>query len=80
MKKSCQDLGLYKMASVSKKKLQAKNKALAARIKEKVEGKMEMRRSLKDTKRNAAYWEERACKAEEELEGECDYVIMCMHT
>lgn len=63
------------MASESKKKLVVKNKDLRRRIKAKVKGKADLQQAVKDIKKDAAYWEERACKAEQELAGE---VYICI--
>lgn len=57
LKTSCQKLGLYKLSSVSKKKILAKNKKLSERIAKKVEGKADLRRALNDAKSDAVYWE-----------------------
>ena len=71
-KKSCQELGLYKIAAESKKKLKTKNKYLRSQLKTKVEGKAELRKTVKHAKADAAYWEERATNVAQELAGnEC---------
>ena len=74
-KKSCQTLGLYKMASVSKKKLQKKNKRLQEKIKQKLTGQADMKKALEEAIANRDYWEDQHCILLEEIKGES----VCMH-
>ena len=69
IKKSCQDLGLYKMKSVSKKKLQTKIKKVTDKLNAKNEAKVKLKSELNDAKNTIAYWEDRACTAEQKLTG-----------
>ena len=58
------------MTAVSKKKLIVKNNDLRRRLKAKVDGKSAMRQTVQHMKADAAYWEDRATKAEQELAGD----------
>lgn len=69
IKKSCQDLGLYKMKSISKKQLKDANNKLKNKLKSKVEGKTELARRAKNAEESAQYWENQHAKIKEELEG-----------
>ena len=68
-KKSCQQLDLFKLASISKKKIVSKNKDLRAKIKVKFQGKANLSRRLKEAEANANYWENQNSELKEELEG-----------
>ena len=71
-KASCQRLSLFKLSSVSKRKLQEKNKKLHTKLKAKVKGKDDLSRQAKDAEALAKYWEEEHSKLQQELEGESD--------
>ena len=64
-KKSCQDLGLFKLTSVKKKSLQASNKKLRAQLKHKGVAKAVLRREVKDAKADSAYWEDQHARMQE---------------
>lgn len=57
------------MKSLSKKKLQVKIKQLKTKLQDKVKGKADMRRQLKDAETNAEYLENMFAVAEEKLAG-----------
>ena len=57
------------MASISKKKLQKKNKSLSTKLKEKITLKAELKVRLKNAEEAAKYLENEHAKIFEELEG-----------
>ena len=72
---SCQKLGLYKLASLSKKKLQAKNKKLRAKLKTKDTGKNEAKAQLKVAVKKLDYWENKHAELDELVAG-----VVIVHT
>ena len=69
-KKSCQDLGLYKLAAVSKKKLMTENKKLKSKINTKFDKKAELVQQLNDSAAGRDYWEDQHAILKEEFEGD----------
>ena len=57
------------MKSISKKKLQRKNKELADKVLAKDSGKADLHRQLKEAKEDAAYWEDMHARAIERVTG-----------
>ena len=57
------------MKSISKKKLQQKNKELADKVLAKDSGKADLHRQLKEAKEDAAYWEDMHARAIERVTG-----------
>ena len=68
-KVSCQRLGAFKMATVSKKKLTQKNKSLATKLKAKGADKSDLKRRLKEAENKGKYWENMHATAQEEKSG-----------
>ena len=68
-KKSCQRLDLFKVAALSKKKLQTKIKRLNEKCKAEGTGKSKLKADLKQLKKDVAFWENMHAQAEEVVAG-----------
>ena len=76
LKSSCQRLGLFKLASVSKKRVLDENKKLHSKLKQKDDTKVKMQREVKEAVADATFWENSHATLQEEFEEGSMYVLV----